>query len=270
MLALCHPYAGKGNLTHCNVEAKRIQSTLHYKSEHALPFHKFLDSLQRMLTIYFDEKELLTERAKVKLLSKVQHPALTAAIAQLCYKANTGNLTFEVTANHLTAVVSQTPDYLRAWKVRSTNTSNQDVGSSRSSSRGGEQFGNSGRGGHHSGGRGRGYGHGNGTPNNKPKSGSNTTGYYSPAEWSKLSFEERDKICKDSNKKGEQRWHQTKHWQHLSQTGYGNHWSNAESTYYSDIFQQIKRNSTQHSSWKCIWWQRRHQEETQLTGGGPD
>jgi hypothetical protein len=125
MLALSHHYAGKGNSTHCIAEAKRIQSTLHYKSERALPFHKFLDSLQRMFTIYFDKKEPLTEHAKVdKLLRKVQHPTLTAAIAQLRYEANTGNLTFEVAANHLTAAVSQTPDYLMARVVSSTNTSN--------------------------------------------------------------------------------------------------------------------------------------------------
>lgn len=206
MLALRHHYAGEGNSTRRIAEAKRIQSTLHYKSERALPFHKFLDSLQRMFTIYFDEKEPLTERAKVdELLSKVQHPALTAAIAQLRYEANTGNLTFEVAANHLTAAVSQTPDYLMARKVSSTNTSNRDGGSGRSGGRGGGgRFGNSGRGGRLSGGRGRGYGRGNGTPNYKPKSGPNTSGYYSPADWSKLSFEERDKIRKDRDKKGEQ------------------------------------------------------------------
>jgi hypothetical protein len=32
---------------------------------------------------------------------------------------------------------------------------------------------------------------------------SNSAGYYSPADWSKLSFEERDKIRKDCDKKGE-------------------------------------------------------------------
>jgi hypothetical protein len=157
MLALRHHYAGEGNLTRRIAEAKRIQSTLHYKSERALPFHKFLDSLQRMFTIYFDEKELLTERAKVdKLLSKAQHPALTAAITQLCYEANTGNLTFEVAVNRLTAAVSKTPDYLMARKVSSTNTSNQNGGSGRSGGCGGGRFGNSGCGGRHSGGRGRG------------------------------------------------------------------------------------------------------------------
>jgi hypothetical protein len=52
MEALWHHYAGEGNSTHHISDAKRIQSTLHYKSEHALPFNKFLDSLQKMFTIF--------------------------------------------------------------------------------------------------------------------------------------------------------------------------------------------------------------------------
>jgi hypothetical protein len=40
MIALCRHYAGEGN--------KRLQATLHYKTERALPFNKFLDSLQKM------------------------------------------------------------------------------------------------------------------------------------------------------------------------------------------------------------------------------
>ncbi len=35
-------------------------------------------------------------------------------------------------------------------------------------------------------------------------SGKAKNGYYSPAEWEKLSFEERDKICKERNRKGKQ------------------------------------------------------------------
>jgi hypothetical protein len=190
MLALRHHYAGEGNATRRIADAKRIQSTLHYKSERALPFHKFLDSLQKMFTIYFEENEALTERAKVdELLTKCQNPALTAAVAQLRYQANTSHLTFEVAANHLTAAVSQTPDYLMARRIGSTNTTHRDTGGGRSNGRGG---GRSGRGGRHNRGRGRGH-------TNKPKSG-----YYSPAEWSKLSFDERDKIRKDRDIKGEQ------------------------------------------------------------------
>ena len=65
MIALRRHYAGEGNSTRRISDAKRIQTTLHYKSERALPFNKFLDSLQKMFTIFEEENEPLTERAKV-------------------------------------------------------------------------------------------------------------------------------------------------------------------------------------------------------------
>ena len=52
MIALRRHYAGEGNSTRRIVDAKKIQATLHYKTERALPFSKFLDSLQRMFTIF--------------------------------------------------------------------------------------------------------------------------------------------------------------------------------------------------------------------------
>ena len=108
MLALHNHYAGKGNLTCCIANAKCIQASLHYKSKHALPFSKFLDSLQKMFTIFYEEGEPLTKCAKVdELLNKVQHLGLTAAIlAQLHYQLNTEGITFMVMANHLNAVIS--------------------------------------------------------------------------------------------------------------------------------------------------------------------
>jgi hypothetical protein len=201
MTALRRHYAGEGNSTRRIADAKRIQSTLHYKSERALPFSTFLDNLQKMFSIYKKEKEELTERAKVdELLSKCQHPGLTAAIAQLRYQANTVGVTFTVAANHLSAALSQTPDYQMARKLNATNTSNRESGSGRSNGRGGGgRFGNRGRG--NSGrGRGRSYGgRGFGTPQRTATS----TGFYSPADWGKLSFEERDKIRKERDKRGE-------------------------------------------------------------------
>ena len=71
MTALRRHYAGEGNSTQHIADAKKIQNTLHYKSERSLPFNKFLDSLQRMFTIFEEEHEPLTERAKMdELLSK--------------------------------------------------------------------------------------------------------------------------------------------------------------------------------------------------------
>jgi hypothetical protein len=123
MIALRRPYAGEGHLTRCISDAKKIQATLHYKTERALPFNKFLDSLQRMFTIFEEENEPLTERAKVdELLAKVQNSSLTAAVAQLRYQLNTSGVSFTVAANHLNSEVSQTPDYKISRKINATNT----------------------------------------------------------------------------------------------------------------------------------------------------
>ena len=111
MLTLHNHYASKDNSTHHIANAKHIQMTLHYKSKCALPFSKFLDSLQKMFTIFYEEGEPLTDHAKVdELLTKVQHPSLTAAIAQLHYQLNTKGITFMVAANHLNSAVSQMLD----------------------------------------------------------------------------------------------------------------------------------------------------------------
>jgi hypothetical protein len=124
MIALRRHYAGEGNSTRRIADAKRLQATLHYKTERALPFNKFLDSLQKMFTIFEDENEPLTERAKVdELLSKVQATTLSAAVAQLRYQLNTVGVTFTVAANHLNSEISQTSDYQLARKVSAVNTS---------------------------------------------------------------------------------------------------------------------------------------------------
>ena len=192
MIALRRHYAGEGNSTRRIADAKKIQTTLHYKSERALPFNKFLDSLQRMFTIFEEENEPLTERAKVdELLTKVQNSGLTAAIAQLRYQLNTTGVTFTVAANHLNSEVSQTPDYQLSRKINAVNTSTGGNGRVFGRGRGG-------RGGR-SGGTGRG-GRGGRTGKNE----NYKTAYYSKEEWEKLSYEERDKIRKERDRKGEQ------------------------------------------------------------------
>jgi hypothetical protein len=188
MTALRRHYAGEGNSTRRIADAKKIQTTLHYKTERALPFNKFLDSLQRMFTIFEEENEPLTERAKVdELLTKVQNSGLSAAVAQLRYQLNTSGITFTIAANHLNSEVSQTPDYQLSRRINATNTNNLN---------GRGHQGRGGKGGRGYQGRGRGGRGGRGNDNNK-------TAYYSPAEWEKLSFEERDRIRKERDKKGE-------------------------------------------------------------------
>ena len=155
-----------------------------------------------MFTIFEEENEPLSERAKVdELLTKVQNTSLSAAVAQLHFQLNTEGVTFTVAANHLNSAVSQTTDYQMARKINATNTNDRQHGGGcggRGYSQGGQ-----GRGG----GRGRSgrFGSGGcGPPGYRSKSSGTHTNYYSPAEWNKLSFEERDKIRKERDKKGEQ------------------------------------------------------------------
>jgi hypothetical protein len=203
ILALRRHYAGEGNSTRRIADAKRIQTSLFYKTERALPFNTFLDRLQKMFSIYEDEGEALTERAKVEeLLEKVQHASLSAAVAQLRFQLNTVGVTFTVAANHLNAAVSLTPDYQMARRGNISSTNTRDGTGGRSGGRGYGRFNNRGRGGR-GGGRGNGRGNGRGSGGTPYRHKSNSTGYYSPADWSKLSFEERDKIRKDRDKKGE-------------------------------------------------------------------
>jgi outer membrane murein-binding lipoprotein Lpp len=85
-----------------------------------------------MFTIFEEENEPLSERAKVdELLTKVQHTALAAAVAQLRFQLNTEGVTFTVAANHLNSAVSQTQDYQVARKISSTNTNERQQPSAR-------------------------------------------------------------------------------------------------------------------------------------------
>ena len=129
MIALRRHYAGEGTSTRRIADAKRIQNTLHYKTEQALLLNKFLDSLQRMFTIFEEENEPLTERAKVdELLTKVQNSALAAAVAQLRYQLNTDGITFTVAANHFYSEISQTPDNQLSRKISAVTTGGRGGG----------------------------------------------------------------------------------------------------------------------------------------------
>ena len=200
MQALHNHYTSKGNSTHHIADAKHIQTALHYKSEHALPFNKFLDSLQKMFMIFQEEGEPSTEHAKVdELLTKVQHPALMAAIAQLHFQLITEGVTFTVTTNHLNSAVAQTPNYQMAHQSKSTITSQRGTGNNHFGGHGGGHFNNSGHGGCGHGCSGHGY-----SNNSNTQAKPNSSGYYPPVEWNKLSFEEHDKICKEHKEKPDQ------------------------------------------------------------------
>jgi hypothetical protein len=90
-----------------------------------------------------------------------------------------------------------------ARKIGATNTIERQQGGR--GGRGSGRFNN--RGGRTGSGRGRSGRFGSGGRGSfgiKGRGGGANTNYYSPAEWNKLSFEERDKIRKERDKKGEQ------------------------------------------------------------------
>ena len=119
MIALRRHYASEGNSTRRIADAKMIQATLHYKTEQALSFNKLLESLQRMFTIFDEEHEPLSERAKVdELWSKVQNSGLSVGVAQLRYQLNTSGITFTIATNHLNVEVSHTQKPWRLWRAR--------------------------------------------------------------------------------------------------------------------------------------------------------
>ena len=70
MEALCNHYGGEGNASRRIVMAEKLRESLHYKSERSLPFSTFLDRMQKMLNIFKEEGEQLTENAKVRELIK--------------------------------------------------------------------------------------------------------------------------------------------------------------------------------------------------------
>ena len=72
-IALHNHYAGKGNSPHHISDANWIRSTLHNKSKQALPFSKFLDSMQKMFTIF----HLFSPEIGKKSHAKQQDPRKT-------------------------------------------------------------------------------------------------------------------------------------------------------------------------------------------------
>jgi len=126
MEALRGHYSGEGNTSRRIAVAERYRDTLHYKNEKALSFSVFLDKIQTMFNIFETEGEPVQEQAKVRmLLKKVEHPQLQTAVGTLRVRAQMDKekVTFTECANHLSALVSELPDYQLNRKVSATDTS---------------------------------------------------------------------------------------------------------------------------------------------------
>ena len=114
MIALRTHFAGKGNASRTLADADRLKETLHYKNERAMTFEMFLTNLQKMFNIYDKEDEEVPEDQQVRILfNKIKSKDLESAVNALKAQATTGtNITYTMATNHLSAAVSQIPEYL--------------------------------------------------------------------------------------------------------------------------------------------------------------
>ena len=120
MEALCNHYGGEGNASRRIATAEKLLDSLHYKSERSLPFSMFLDRMQKRFNIFKEEREQLTENAKVRELFKcVQHTQLLDTVKALHVRFDLDGITYTEAANHLTAAVSKLPEFQLAQCVSS-------------------------------------------------------------------------------------------------------------------------------------------------------
>ena len=74
--------------------------------------------MQKMLHIYEEEREEVTENAKLcELFKWVQHPQLQDTIKALKVRFDMGGITYTQAVNHLTTAVSELPEYHLTCKV---------------------------------------------------------------------------------------------------------------------------------------------------------
>ena len=122
MEALRNHYGGEGNASRKIATAEKLRESLHYKSQHSLPFSTFLDRMQKMFNIFKEEGEQLTENAKVReLFKRVQHTQLQDTIKALRVRYDIDGITYTEAANHLTAAVSELPEFQLAQRVSAVN-----------------------------------------------------------------------------------------------------------------------------------------------------
>lgn len=137
MAALRAHFAGEGNATRNVAEADRLKESLHYKSEKAMAFETFLTQMQKMFNIYETEGEPINEDQKIRLLfKKIQHKDLEPAISALQTQQTLGQaITYTMCANHLSARVSELPEFI----IKNRNISG--VNSVKGSGDGGDKSG---------------------------------------------------------------------------------------------------------------------------------
>ena len=79
--------------------------------------------MKKMFSIYEEEGEEFTENGKLcELFKRVQHPQLQDTVKALKVRFDMEGLTYTQAANHLTATVSELPEYHMMRKVSSAGT----------------------------------------------------------------------------------------------------------------------------------------------------
>ena len=112
MVALRNHYSGERNASRRIATAEKLREALHYKSEWSLPFNTFLDRMQKMFNIFKEEGEPIPDNAQIRELFKwVQHPQLQDTVKALRVRFDLDGITYTEAANHLTAAVSELPEY---------------------------------------------------------------------------------------------------------------------------------------------------------------
>ena len=140
-----------------------------------------------MFNIYEEEGEEFTENAKLReLFKQVQHPQLQDAVKALKVCFDMEGIMYTQAANHLTATVSELPEYHLTRKVSASSSGTPRIrgggGSSHNSNikrKGGMQAPNKGI---------------------LMSDGSVFTGYY--PNWLELSKEDKQRVLDSRNKKG--------------------------------------------------------------------
>ena len=163
-----------------------MREGLHYKNKRSLAFSIFLDRMQKMFNIYEEEGEEFTENAKLReFFKRVQHPQLQDTVKALKVCFDMDGITYTQAANHLTAAVSELPEYHLTCKVSASSSGTPRI---------------------------RGGGGNNHNSNIKKKGGMQApnkgilmsdgsvfTGYY--PNWSELSKEDKQRVLDSQSKK---------------------------------------------------------------------
>ena len=105
-------YSGEGNVSHRATTADHLQNALHYKIKCGLSFTTFLYRTHKLFNIFRDEEEAMADSTQVpELFRRVQSPQLQDTFKSLEVRDNLDGITYLEAYKHLTAVVSNTPDY---------------------------------------------------------------------------------------------------------------------------------------------------------------